>query len=104
MQIILIWLIKGYRYFLSPWIGMHCRFHPTCSCYAIEAIERFGAVKGSWLMITRLVRCHPFCDGGFDPVPDAPASEKTTSIELTQDIYKQDNLLSLKEIKRSKNH
>lgn len=83
---------------------MHCRFHPTCSCYAIEAIERFGALKGSWLMITRLVRCHPFCDGGFDPVPDVPASEKSTSAEQMQATSKPDKSLSFKGIKKSKNH
>lgn len=82
MQIILIWIIKAYRYLLSPWLGMHCRFHPTCSCYAIEAIERFGAIKGSWLMLRRLVRCHPFCDGGLDPVPEKKTFDKQKTSEM----------------------
>ncbi len=69
MQIILIWLIKGYKLFLSPLVGNQCRFEPTCSTYALEAITRYGAIKGSWLTIKRLVRCHPLCKGGEDPVP-----------------------------------
>ncbi len=69
MRIILIWLIKGYKYFLSPWVGNQCRFEPSCSTYAMEAITRYGAIKGSWLTIKRLVRCQPFCKGGEDPVP-----------------------------------
>ncbi|WP_026878659.1 membrane protein insertion efficiency factor YidD [Ignatzschineria larvae DSM 13226] len=69
MQIILIWLIKGYKLFLSPLVGNQCRFEPTCSTYALEAITRYGAIKGSWLTIKRLVRCQPLCKGGEDPVP-----------------------------------
>ncbi|MHC5225803.1 membrane protein insertion efficiency factor YidD [Ignatzschineria sp. LJL83] len=69
MRTILIWLIKGYKYFLSPWLGNQCRFEPSCSTYAMEAIMRYGAIKGSWLTIKRLVRCQPFCKGGEDPVP-----------------------------------
>ena len=69
MRTILIWLIKGYKYFLSPWLGNQCRFEPSCSTYAMEAITRYGAIKGSWLTIKRLVRCQPFCKGGEDPVP-----------------------------------
>ncbi|UNM96783.1 membrane protein insertion efficiency factor YidD [Ignatzschineria rhizosphaerae] len=69
MRTILIWLIKGYKYFLSPWVGNQCRFEPSCSTYAMEAITRYGAIKGSWLTIKRLVRCQPFCKGGEDPVP-----------------------------------
>ncbi len=65
----MIWLIKGYKYFLSPFFGSQCRFEPTCSTYAIQAIEKYGAIKGGWLMIKRLVRCQPCCEGGKDPVP-----------------------------------
>jgi len=68
----LIALVKGYRLVLSPWLGNACRFEPTCSVYAIEALERHGALAGSYLAARRLVRCHPWCDGGCDAVPPAP--------------------------------
>lgn len=62
--------IKAYSYFISPFMLNHCRFYPSCSSYAIEAIDKHGIVKGSWLMVRRLLRCHPFNPGGYDPVPD----------------------------------
>jgi putative membrane protein insertion efficiency factor len=65
----LIALVKGYRLLLSPWLGQGCRFNPTCSAYSIEALERHGAVAGTYLTMARLVRCGPWCDGGHDPVP-----------------------------------
>ena len=70
MRRILIGFITAYRYLLSPFIGQHCRFTPTCSEYAMEAIDRHGAGKGSWLAMRRLLRCHPFHAGGLDPVPE----------------------------------
>ena len=70
MQKILILLISAYRYFVSPFLGANCRFYPTCSCYAHEAIGRFGALRGGWLALRRVARCHPWHDGGFDPVPE----------------------------------
>lgn len=70
-------LIKVYQWTLSPLLGPHCRFHPTCSQYAAQAIERFGFMRGSWLALCRLLRCHPFHPGGFDPVPDSEAMERT---------------------------
>ena len=69
MQKILIVLIRAYRYLLSPWLGNQCRFYPSCSCYAIEALEHHGAIKGLWLSGHRLLRCNPWHDGGHDPVP-----------------------------------
>jgi putative membrane protein insertion efficiency factor len=69
MQTLLLALIRAYRYLLSPWIGGQCRFEPTCSVYAMQAIELYGPWRGSWLAIRRLLRCHPFCQGGKDPVP-----------------------------------
>ena len=62
-------LIRGYQRFLSPALPASCRFHPSCSQYALEAVTRYGALKGSWLAARRLARCHPFNPGGFDPVP-----------------------------------
>lgn len=69
MKTLLIWLIKGYRNLISPLFPPSCRFQPTCSQYTLQAVERFGAVKGSWLGIRRILRCHPFHPGGYDPVP-----------------------------------
>jgi putative membrane protein insertion efficiency factor len=66
---LLSFLVVGYRYSVSPMLGMHCRFHPSCSAYALEALERHGAVRGSWLALRRLARCHPWRAGGHDPVP-----------------------------------
>ena len=58
-----------YRYFISPLLGVNCRFTPTCSAYTIEAIEKYGALRGGWLAVKRIVRCHPFGGSGHDPVP-----------------------------------
>jgi putative membrane protein insertion efficiency factor len=69
MQRVLIKLIALYRYWLSPWLGQTCRFHPSCSQYAAEAISAHGACRGVWLALRRVGRCHPFHAGGFDPVP-----------------------------------
>ncbi|MBG0741896.1 membrane protein insertion efficiency factor YidD [Cylindrospermopsis raciborskii LB2897] len=65
-----IWLIQGYRLFISPLFPPSCRFQPTCSMYAMEAIERFGVFRGSWMALGRILRCHPFHPGGYDPVPE----------------------------------
>ena len=62
--------VRGYRLFLSPWLGRSCRFQPTCSAYAMEALEKHGAVKGSILAIKRIGRCHPLGGEGYDPVPE----------------------------------
>lgn len=75
---LLILVLSGYKRWISPLIGPACRFHPTCSVYAMEAISRFGALKGSWLALRRLVRCHPLHPGGFDPVPPLNSSDRTT--------------------------
>ena len=69
MRPILLTAIRAYQYAVSPWWGHQCRFSPTCSDYAIEAIERHGALRGAWLGIRRVLRCNPWRPGGFDPVP-----------------------------------
>jgi putative membrane protein insertion efficiency factor len=70
MRPVLIGIIQLYRLFISPLLGPNCRFYPTCSCYAQEAIRHHGAVRGSWLGLRRILRCHPWHPGGYDPVPD----------------------------------
>ncbi|TDM00652.1 MAG: membrane protein insertion efficiency factor YidD [Flavobacteriaceae bacterium] len=65
----LIYGIKFYKLFLSRWFGQNCIYHPTCSTYSIQAIEKYGPIKGFWLSVKRIVSCHPFNKGGSDPVP-----------------------------------
>jgi putative membrane protein insertion efficiency factor len=67
---LLMWIIRGYQLGVSPMLGPRCRFYPSCSCYAHTAIERYGVLRGGWLGLRRLLRCHPFREGGYDPVPD----------------------------------
>lgn len=69
MRALLLLLIRAYRLALSPWWGRHCRFEPTCSAYAQEAIERHGSLRGSVFATRRILCCHPWCAGGYDPVP-----------------------------------
>lgn len=69
---LLMGLVKGYRLLLSPWLGSSCRFTPSCSAYSLQALERHGALAGSYLTAARLVRCHPWCAGGHDEVPATP--------------------------------
>ena len=79
MQSFLMMLVRGYRLFLSPWLGSSCRFEPTCSVYSLQALELHGAARGSYLTLHRLARCHPWCVGGLDPVPPALFSSLTSS-------------------------
>ncbi len=69
MRHALIALVKAYRLLFSPWVGGQCRFEPTCSSYTIEALRRHGSLGGSYLGAARILRCHPWCEGGHDPVP-----------------------------------
>jgi putative membrane protein insertion efficiency factor len=71
---LLLGLVKGYRLLLSPSLGSSCRFEPTCSLYALQALQRHGALGGSYLTLKRLGRCHPWCEGGMDAVPEAPVA------------------------------
>ena len=70
MSRILIALVRFYQLAISSWRPPSCRFHPSCSAYALQALERHGAAKGSLLTAQRLLRCHPYCQGGHDPVPE----------------------------------
>ncbi len=76
----LIGLIKLYQFTLSPMVGRQCRFHPTCSWYGLEAYRTYGVLTGTWLTVRRLVRCHPFHPGGYDPVPPLVEGEESGKI------------------------
>ena len=69
MTRLLVLLLRGYRYAISPLYGQVCRYHPTCSAYALEAVTEHGGARGSWLAVRRIARCHPWAAGGVDPVP-----------------------------------
>ncbi|MEF3074835.1 membrane protein insertion efficiency factor YidD [Methylobacter sp. Wu1] len=76
MRFILITLIKFYKYFISPLLGNNCRFYPSCSAYAVEALQLHGVIIGSYLTLRRLSKCHPFHEGGIDPVPEKIGNNK----------------------------
>ena len=76
-QRLLMGLVLGYRYLLKPWLGNACRFEPTCSAYALQALQRHGALRGTALSAGRILRCHPWCAGGCDPVPENPVHPAT---------------------------
>lgn len=78
MKQLLVWVIRAYQLLLSPWMGQKCRFYPSCSNYALEALHVHGALRGSWLAVRRIGRCHPFHPGGVDPVPPASDSPKSS--------------------------
>lgn len=68
--------VRLYRLVFSPWVGHNCRYQPTCSLYALEALQKHGGTKGSWLALRRILRCHPWGKSGYDPVPDTTRSDK----------------------------
>lgn len=87
MKYVLIGVLKAYRFAISPLYGQVCRYHPSCSAYALEAVTAHGSLRGSWLAARRLGRCHPWAAGGYDPVPlgataDSPADSEAESSAL----------------------
>jgi hypothetical protein len=79
MKTLLVWLLRGYQLMLSPMLGQNCRFYPTCSNYAIEALRTHGAARGSWLAMRRVCRCHPWNEGGVDLVPPPRHKHSSTT-------------------------
>lgn len=75
MKALLINLVKAYQVLISPFLGINCRYYPSCSAYTVEAMEKWGALRGLWMGIKRVGRCHPFHEGGYDPVPDPPEQD-----------------------------
>ena len=83
MKYLLLGLIRVYQYLISPLLPPRCIHQPTCSGYALEAVERFGAIHGLWLAVLRLLRCHPFAKGGYDPVPEKRQGYFTRKVKET---------------------
>ena len=88
MKWVLIGLLKAYRFAISPLYGQVCRYHPTCSAYALEAVTKHGSIKGSWLAVRRIARCHPWAAGGYDPVPERKglAQQELGPMNTTQGV------------------
>lgn len=75
LRIILKKIVRVYQIVISPWFPAKCRFHPSCSEYTIQAIDHHGSAKGTWLSVKRILKCHPFSEGGFDPVPTSTSNK-----------------------------
>jgi putative membrane protein insertion efficiency factor len=86
MRYLLIGLLRTYRLLISPLYGQVCRYHPSCSAYALEAVTQHGALRGSWLAVRRIGRCHPWAAGGYDPVPTRFTWRATRSTGLTKEM------------------
>ena len=82
----LIWLVRGYQLILAPLEAPSCRFYPSCSAYALDAVSRFGAVRGCWLAVRRIVRCHPWAVGGYDPVPKTYSWRTPASARVSEEL------------------
>lgn len=85
MKYVLIALLKAYRLVISPLYGNVCRYYPSCSAYALRAVQAHGAARGSWLAARRLLRCHPWAAGGYDPVPDTPEGRAWVAEQAERD-------------------
>jgi putative membrane protein insertion efficiency factor len=72
-----LWLIRSYQWCISPFLGSACRFYPSCSEYTYQAVARFGVLRGSWMGLQRILRCNPFVEGGYDPVPPAVSERRS---------------------------
>ena len=86
MRYVLIGLLRTYRLLISPLYGQVCRYHPSCSAYALDAVTQHGALRGSWLAVRRVGRCHPWASGGYDPVPTRFTWRATRSTGLTKEM------------------
>jgi putative membrane protein insertion efficiency factor len=86
MRYLLIGLLRTYRLLISPLYGQVCRYHPSCSAYALDAVTQHGALRGSWLALRRIGRCHPWAAGGYDPVPTRFTWRATRSTGLTKEM------------------
>jgi uncharacterized protein len=84
VRALLLTLVRGYRTLLSPWLGSACRFSPSCSLYAMQALQQHGALAGSYYTVHRLCRCHPWCNGGPDPVPQQAPRWLSRLISLSE--------------------
>lgn len=86
MKYVLIGLLRAYRFAISPLYGQVCRYHPSCSAYALEAVTVHGSIKGSWLAVRRIGRCHPWASGGYDPVPAKTSRRSPGHVNTTQGV------------------
>jgi len=86
MKYVLIGLLKAYRLLISPLYGQVCRYHPSCSAYALESVQRHGAARGCWLGVRRVTRCHPWAAGGYDPVPTVFSWRTSTSARIGEEL------------------
>jgi putative membrane protein insertion efficiency factor len=91
VKLLLILLLRGYRFAISPLYGQVCRYYPTCSAYALEAVETHGAMRGSWLAARRVCRCHPWAEGGVDHVPPATSTPRTLTLRPPMAAHPQEN-------------
>lgn len=83
MKYVLIGLLRAYRALISPLYGQVCRYHPSCSAYALEAVREHGSLRGSWLAVRRLARCHPWASGGYDPVPSKQGLVQPSPLDMS---------------------
>lgn len=86
MKYLVIALLKAYRLLISPTYGQVCRYHPSCSAYALESVEAFGAGRGAWLAIRRIGRCHPWAPGGYDPVPPRFRWGTHSAVDMSEEM------------------